>query len=134
MLQVYQVYLALAIPLNIKFFLPNSYCEKINFSLSHDSQQRPASHRWLPPQAYSYPSLGIKHFSRSPALFGAIALPVKHKGMDFPFNWRYVRRLAFIIDSLLQQTTSNQHYAKQNSDFLILDCLVSKEYDKDFLY
>ena len=39
-----------------------------------------------------------------------------------------------IIDFLLQRTILNKHYAEQNSSFLILDCLVSKEYDKDFLY
>lgn len=47
---------------------------------------------------------------------------------------RHVRRKALIIDFLLQLTILNQHYAEQNSNFLILDCLVSKEYDKDFLY
>lgn len=40
----------------------------------------------------------------------------------------------FISYSLLRQTISNQHYVGQNSNFLILDYLLLKVYDKDFLY
>jgi hypothetical protein len=45
---------------------------------------------------------------------------------------RYVRGIVLKLDFLLQRTVSTQHYEEQNSSFLILDCLVLKEFDKDF--
>jgi len=91
---VYQIYLALPIPLNINLFLPNNYCDKINFSLCHACQQRPAS--------YDPSFKGSGRFSR-----------LQHNVPTFPLTHKHVRAIYSHIKSMFLSIMKDESHGNK---------------------